>query len=616
MSAWPQTRQTWREFASRPVVRLVAVGCSAVGAVYLGFLGTSVPMAEAVVKRGGYYVMFVAFAWFAWALWRLWRGRVAAERMTRQQRVLVVVAVALLSLLAINAEPYRSKILNDEFVLQSTAFNLHFFRDVATMVRGYDVQGVFLSTDNYLDKRPYFYPFLVSLAHDLTGYRPLNAYVVNSLLMPVALALAFVFGRQLGGWRAGLLALLLLGGLPLLGQNATGSGMELLNVVMILATMTLAAAYLARPEEKRLGALALAAVLLAQSRYESPVYAAPVAVVVLLGWWRARRIILPWSAIAAPLLLIPCALQNKVLSNTPTLWELKEETATRFSLDYFHANAASALRFLFNTSPEMANSVLLSALAVLGVGWLLWRSCHRDAWRGWSAAQGTLALFTGAIVANTLLVFCYYWSSFEDRMASRFSLPLHLLLAFVVALAVSRVSEARNLATAGQRRWRRCVGPWLCAAAACFVLGVTTTRYAFHYYSHLGIDEIEWERRYVAGLPPGERLIITNKSSLPWLLDRRPSILLDRARLVVDRLDYQLRDRNFREILVIQSLRPASAQGDHELVPEERLPKRFHLETLIEKRFGTKIDRVSRLVAIDPAPAPEKSDSTKAATSS
>ena len=38
-------------------------------------------------------------------------------------------AIGAFSLLAINSEPFRSKILNDEFVLQSTAFNLHFFRD-------------------------------------------------------------------------------------------------------------------------------------------------------------------------------------------------------------------------------------------------------------------------------------------------------------------------------------------------------------------------------------------------------------------------------------------------------------------------------------------------------
>lgn len=597
-----------RRLLARADVRLVLCGLSGVGAVYLGFLGLSVTTAEAIVKRGGYYVMFVTFALFGWALWRWWRRREPATNpLTWRQRWLVGGTIAGLSLLAINAEPYRSKILNDEFVLQSTAFNMHFFREVATMVRGYEVQGVFISTDNYLDKRPYFYPFVVSLAHDLTGYRPLNAYVVNSLLMPLALWLAFIVGRQLAGWRGGLLATLLLGGLPLLGQNATGSGMELLNVAMILATLAIAGAYLARPAEETLGALALAAVLLAQSRYESALYAAPVAVVALLGWWRSQRVVLPWLAIVAPLLLIPCALQNKVLSNSPLLWELKEETTTRFSLSYLPGNAVSAAKFLFNTSPELANSLLLSVLGALALGWLLWRMGRRrrDARRPWGAAQWALACFAGAMVGNTVLVFCYYWSSFEDRMASRFSLPLNLLLVFLAVLLVAGI-ERRGRALS-----------WLCGAAACFVLGVTTTRYAFHYYSHLGIDEIEWERRFVRSRPAGERLIITNKSSLPWLLEERPAIMIDRAKLVADRLHYQLQRPTFREILVIQSLRPASVNGDHQLVPEERLPESFKLQSIAEKRFGTKIDRVSRLVAIDPAPVPPvPPPSTGAAASS
>jgi len=64
----------------------------------------------------------------------------------------------------------------------------------------------------------------------------------------------------------------------------------------------------------------------------------------------------------------------------------------------------------------------------------------------------------------------------------------------------------------------------------------------------------------------------------------------------------------FAEILVTQTLRPTSAQGAHELLPEDRLPPNFKLELIAEHRFGTKIARISRLVAIErpvpPAPNP------------
>jgi len=579
----------------RTDVRLALFGVSAVLAVYAGFLGISVAAAETVVKRGGYYVLLATFALFLHALWRLWSSRTTppGEPLTHRQVLVVTLAIGMFSLLAINAEPFRSKILNDEFVLQSTAFNMHFFRDVAVMVRGYDIQGVFLSTDNYLDKRPYFYPFLVSLFHDLTGYRLLNAYLVNALLMPSALGLAFVFGRQLTGWRGGLLTVILLGSLPLLGQNATGSGMELLNFVMILATMVLATEYMRAPKEETLAALVLAAVLLAQARYESALYVLPVAGLAFFGWLRAGRIILPWSLLLVPLLLVPCALQNKVVSNSPLLWELSDKAATRFSPDYFPNNALGAYQFLFSRSAELANSLLLSAVGVTALLWALWRLLRlRVAWSEVPASVMTLGAFSLTVMANTLLVFCYYWSSFVDRMASRFSLPLHLVLAFSAVLFMAWLD-----------RWWPATKT-LIVAGLVFSLGVTTSRYASHYYSHVGIDEVEWERRYVNALPPGQRIIISNKSTLPWLLEKKPSILIARARLVADRLAYQLHEPTFREILILQAARPATIDGDFEIIPDDRLPAGFQVELVTEKRFGAKLARISRLVAVTVPPMP------------
>lgn len=581
----------------RSEVRLALFGAAAVLAVYLGFLGISVEGADSFVKRGGYYVMLLAFVLFLQALWRLWRAGAAptGAPLTRGQGLAVLVAIGAFSLLAINAEPFRSKILNDEFVLQSTAFNMHYFRDVAMMVRGYDIQGVFLSTDSYLDKRPYFYPFLVSLLHDLTGYRLLNAYLLNALLMPAALGLAFVFGRHLTGWRGGLLAVVLLGSLPLLGQNATGSGMELLNVVMILATMVLAMKYLEEPGDATLAALGLAAVLLAQTRYESALYVLPVAVLILAGWMRARRTILPWQALLIPLLLVPCALQNKVLSNSPMLWELTEKAATRFSFGYFANNAAGAWNFMFNRSVELGNSLLLSTVGGIALGWAIWRLVRAlPAWRTAPASVLTLAAFSVVIAANTLLVFCYYWSNFSDRMASRFALPLHLVLAYCAILLVARID-----------RWWPATKV-LTGLGLVFFFGVTTSRYAAHLYSHVGIDEVEWERRYVNALPPGQRIIISNKSTLPWLLEKKPSILIGRARLVADRLAHQLHEPTFREILVLQVARPTTVDGDFEIVPEDRLPAGFQVEPIAEKRFGSRLARISRLVAVElPATPPQ-----------
>ncbi len=571
----------------RPDLRLAGLGLSAVVAVYFGFIGLEVEVGGMVVKRYGYYFLLTAFALWVVALGRLWRRRAADDYPSRREYLWAGLAIASLSLVAIGAESFRSKVLYDEFVLQSTAYNMHYFRDTATMVRGYDILGVFLSTDNFLDKRPNFYPFLVSLLHDFTGYRPLNAYLLNAVLLPVALGLVYYLGRRLNGLRGGLLAVLLLGSLPLLGQNATGSSMELLNVTMLLAVAALGAAYLRRPDDTRLSALVLGAVLLAQTRYESAIYVAPVSVIIALGWWRERRVIVSWVAVLAPLLLLPYALQNKVLSNSKWMWELRDNRETRFSLDYFWENLGGARDFFFNTNARLANSWPLTVLGLLAMVWVLARLLRaRPAPGGANTEHTALLLLSLGMVANTVLILFYYWSNLGDPLASRFSLPFHLVLAFAVVVA----------AAAFDRRWP--VSWALLGGMTVFALGVTTTRHAQHLYSYLGIDEVEWEKRYVAALPPGERIIISNKSTLPWLLVKKSSILIGRARLVADRLKYQLEQGPYRDILVVQALRPTTAEGDHQLVPEDRLPPGFTLELMVEKRFGTKISRISRLVSV------------------
>ncbi len=575
----------------RTELRLAAFGLSAVAAVYLGFLAVSVKNAEYFVRHWGYDVMAVSFFLWLSALWRS-RATPLSARTSADRRAWWICAglVAFFSLLAYAHEELRCKILYDEFVVQSTAFNMHYFREVSAMVRGYDLLGVFTSLSSYLDKRPYFFPFLLSLIHDLTGYRPLNAYLFNAVLYPCALGLAAWLARIFAGWRAAGLAIALLGSLPLLSQNATGSGLELLNFAMILFSAILGARYLAVPDEDRLSAFLLAVLLLAQTRYESAAYIGPAGLVVLIGWWRTKRMILSWIAVLLPLLLVPLALHNKVLSNSPILWELHENQSSRFSLDYLRGNLEGAGRFFLALDVRQANSLLLVAAGLLGLVWLVMRACRRDSWRGFTPVQLSLVCFGLGIAANTILIQFYYWASFDDNMSARFALPLHLLLVFLFLPFCAMLD----------RRWPATIT--LIALAGIFALGFSVPKEAYHMYSRMGIDEIEWERRVVASRPAMTRLIISDKSPEPWLLDRIPAVLLSAARGETSVVAAQLHDGYFREILVTQSLRPSTIEGDHELVPEDRLPDTYKLELLAERRFGTKITRISRLVAIvDPA---------------
>ena len=563
-------------------------------AVYLGFFGVEVATAENLIKRGGYHFMALTAVWWIWSLARLWRRAAPADLgmgggWSRREVISAAVVILALMVSLLGMETLRSKVLYDEYVLQSTAYNMHHFREVATMVRGYDLLGAFVSTDNYLDKRPYFFPFLVSLLHDVLGYRTLNAYLLNVVLMPITLGVAYLLGRRWHGWRGGMLALVLLGTLPLFGQNATGSGMEIINIFMLLVAVLIGGIYLQKPDQRSLGAFILCVVLLAQCRYESALFVVSGIIVVVVGWWRAEKVVLPMAAIASPLLLLPVALHQRVLSESPILWEMKENQTSRFGWNYVPDNTAGVFEFWFQPGRMMANSVLLSAvgLVALGViiGWLVWRRPHWKKLDGQAVAWSAFAL---AIGANLTLVLFYFWSRFTDPMAARFSLPPYVLMVFAAVLLV-RWLDRKMPAT-----------KLVLAASLVAYLGWGVPKHAHHVYSRMGVDEIEWERRFVESLPAKNRLILTNKTTLVWLLDKTPSILLDRAVMMEDRIVYQLTQPLFDEILVSQSLRPTSVDGFHEIVMEEQLPERYELEFMTERRFGTRIARISRLVAINP----------------
>lgn len=573
-------------------VRLILFGLVAVVAVAFGFLTHTVNEARYLVQRYGYYTIAFTFAWTIWAVIKAGPGWAKlTPRLSRREAWALGATIGGLSLVAVLTVHYSYKVLFDEFVLQATAWSLHEAREVGAIVRGYDVLGVFTTFQNYLDKRPFFFAFLVSLIHDLTGYREANMFALNTALLPVVLGLLYLLARRLAGHVAALAAVCALGAFSLLAQNATGSGMEMLNLAMLLWVMLLATWYLAAPDEPRLTVLLLSTVLLAQSRYESGLYVLPAALVVLEGWRRAGRLILPVAAMLTPALLIPYALHNTYLSGTPMLWELREGDAARFGAVYLLSNLKHAWAFFFNFSGGLPNSWWL---AVAGIPALLAAACLSVAsLKSWRAAKATyfaLIIFGAAIWANLGLLMFYYWGNLDDPIVSRLSLPFCALLALCMAWACGQVRPA----------WREAAPRWAIGGALLAYLTAGLQANASYWAMNLQATEIAWEVDTVRALPPKSRLVITNKSALVWLIDQTASIQIVRARSRGEAIRFHMEHHTFKEVLVFQKYRPSSAEGAYQLEAEDRLPDNYVLEPMQERRFGTSITRISRLVAIKP----------------
>ncbi|MFA6962353.1 MAG: glycosyltransferase family 39 protein [Opitutaceae bacterium] len=570
-------------------------------AVAYGFLITSPAAAKLLLQHFGYFTMLGTFVWWLYAVVRIVKTDPAFDRVITwgavKRHCAAWVLITGLVAVAWFTVPYSWKVLYDELVLQSTALNLHFFRELGTMVRGHEIDGVFRSLDVYLDKRPFFYPFLVSLVHDLTGYRTLNAYVLNTALMPVVLGLVYVIGRWLGGQRAALVAVACFGASPLLAQNANGVGMEMLNLVMILVTLGLAVYYLRKPDAVRLSALVLSCVLLAQTRYESALYVGCVALAILEGWRRVRQIILPPAGLCAPLLLIPCALHNTYLSGMPMLWELRDDVSTRFGVNYLGDNLRHAVDYFFGLSIELLNAWWLSIIGVLAIGWVgcsLWS--NRTRWRAMPPHILVVLIMGLGAFANLGLLMFYYWGQLDDTIVSRLSLPVYAVLAFAVAWVVGQVRDA----------WQPRVCGWLLTGALLCYLGLGLRSTAYNNPRNQLATEMTWEEQWVAQRPQVSRLIITNKTALNWIGRLTSAIPLSTVRTKADKVWFHMKAGTFREVLVSQYYRPVGAEGGFVLDPKDTLPDSFVLEPLTERQVGGKLLRISRVSEIRLPAAPKE----------
>ena len=579
-------------------------------AVWLGFLAFDASVAARVVTHAGHGIMTLTMlltlftvvrmwredggAWPGKALWardwraagRAWRGD-PWGRFTRS----LVLMVAAGTLLCALAEPAGYKVLFDEYVLQITAAQMHLTREVGTMVRAYDIEGVWLPLSLYVDKRPYFFAYVLSGLHDVTGFRQANAFILNHGLTAVLLALVYGVVRRLTGRaECGVLAGWLLAGLPLLGQNTNGSGMELLNVVMIVLAMGLGMRLVARPTLARQDGFLLVVVLLAQCRYESALYVLLAGGVLAMAWVRTGRMRLSVITLLVPLLLLPVAWLHQVFGENQIFWQLPDHLLTPFGQVHVPDNFDHAASYLFSFDPGYSNSWLLTlagggCLVGLLVAWLV-RRRHLGRRRevavvGWWAV---------GIVANLVLLMHYFWGQLDDPLVSRLSLPFQVLLAMAVAGAMGWLEKTgRPFA-----RW----GLAVALLSLPLIYGRAVPQYAYTQENILE-QEIRWEMDWVAQRPPGPRMVVTNKTNLVWLLERTPALLIPAASLRGEAFQFHLEAGTFDEILVMQRWRATTPEGDFSLDAEEALPEHFRLELLTQRRFGVTLATISRLVAID-----------------
>ncbi len=569
--------------------RLGALGLSVLVAVVLAFLAVPDKQAIALVSHVGYWCVLLAFVAWLRALVQTFGAdaRLLSWRTLDWASVAVVAAGGVILLVH---ESFGFKIVMDELMLLGTSMSMHLDKTVLTPLRGNDIQGAFMIVEGIVDKRPLFFPFLTSLVHDITGYRPANAFALNAGLTFVLLGLACAIGRLLAGRVAGWLAVALLAGLPLLAHNATGGGFELLNLVMIMATMLLGVRAVEKRDGPALTAFCFSGLLLAQVRYESVIYLLPVVLVVLWIWWREGRAVLAWPIIFAPLLMVPYPLQHRIFDLRASAWEMfsKPGYTKPFSISYVPENLSHALSFFFGRASDQPNSIVLSVLGCIAVPFFLLLVLKRlKTLGGESPVNLTVTLFSLGFALQFGLMMCYFWGKFDDAVIRRLSLPTHLGL--VVAVLAVLPAFAKPV-----------IVRLLLGAACVGLIARSVPSMAAHAYSQEYIPgrETAWRREFMAAQPRPDYLMIDNDATL-WithLVSATPTVVAVKRRVDIA---FHMRNRTFSDVFVFQRFNVDPETSRLTLRDGDDLGPAFVLEPVAERRLQLlTLSRISRVQEI------------------
>lgn len=552
-------------------IRLICFLLSALLAIYFGFFAFSGSQAIQVVKHGGYWLMLLTCALLLICFLRILLHR-GNHLSLKPAPILFVIA---LSAVLWGMQPGGFKILMDEPVLAATSLQMHEEKEVMTVARAYVIEDEVYLLDAYLDKRPYFYPFLVSLLHDATGYRALQGAWLNLLLTPLLLGLIYSIASKLGGQVCGYFSVGLFVTVPLVAMNVNGAGFDILNSVMLLAVIRTAIHYHEYRGERTINVLLLLTVLLVQTRYESALYVLPVSILILVHWWWTRRIGLTKIMILVPLLLVMVPLQHGVLTiESPELWQLKGDAEVPFSIAYIPNNLQSAWNYFFSFKVEQANSLLLSALflpALIAVPFITKRTTFLQG--DCFANKLPVLVFSVSICGSFFLLMTYNWGQLDDIIATRIALPFIMLQTLTVGVVFTYYSAAK---------WWRLLGFLSCLV---FFFGVTlqkTRKTDFLNRSPIS-DQATWLQSKVREYRKNGPLFVSDLHMIP-LVEKVSTLASFRAPARKTQIEFHHRMETFGDILFFYMLEESDSG---EMAPPLEITDNFDLEVLEAAEMAT-----------------------------
>ncbi len=554
------------------------------------------PWAGLVLRICGYYIIAGTFILFLFFVARKKPWRFFRKGRWKPHRWGIVVVLCFGSFVHVH-EPHLFKIQYDESVLLMTSLLMHEHRQVGVAGRTHYYNGRMNYGSRFVDKRPAFFPFVVSIVHSLSGYRPENAFVVNGLAMFLFLFSLYAWVARVQGPKWGILAVLFMVTLPLLAQNATGAGFDLFNAAWLMLVMNLALAFVRNPSEDNLHLYILSLVILAQCRYESVLFLIPGALVVAAVWWRQQRIWLTWPAAVSPALLISPLLSIRVFTSNELFLQLEDRADSFFDLSNLPGNLELAVYYFFKTDWDQTNSPILSLFGFLSLPFAL--MLLRRHLKPFFSRPGWHTVFYGflaVVLFNTLWALTNFWGQFNDPVVSRITLPMQAMLALSIPLVGHEFFKSRPFPN------------WLFVALSLWIGFYTLPAWSRAYLSYdiVIARTVDWSLDYFEE-HSSKRTLIVAESSLPFATHGFPAIPAARAVEEPEKVVRSVELSFYDEVLVLERFKE-NEEMEMAAMSFPELFDHFEVELLAEERFRPHLaSRIFRITGLkEDSPSVEK----------
>jgi hypothetical protein len=546
-----------------------------------------------LIKDYGYWMILAIFSIFSLFLIRLSiQDNLLLKWIEKNKSALLVIA-GLTAFLYVN-DWHGFKVLYDEYVLSNTAMNMHFHQQATLYQITHVLDNEPLGFVAFVDKRPLFFPFLISLVHRLTGYRPENVVYLNTFLTFVSLSFLFGYVTKLTNRYYGLIAVCLLAGLPLLAENASGGGFDVANLLLINALLLFATLLVEKPDSLRLNLLVFTALIIANTRYESIIYVFIPCIIVLYLWIRNGKHSLTWVAVISPFFLILPLLLAQI--------NFSDEGVLKGSFFGFHNilnNLNHACVYLFSYYVLGTNSLIISVLGMISTVILSVIIISRI--RQFSELPPSfipLIAISIGIIFSVFIALLWGWGEWTDPLASRFSLPLQWLWTVLIPITFYYEFKLKNPPV---------VFVFATLVFLFFINYPMRGKQIFELKFLIG-KENSWAIDYLFkhDLTNGNFFISSSVYGLQ--LYRLPAMNPDKANKSPSKVFNTTKYGIYKNVYAIQEIQTDYVSGREIDIWADPLSSDFVLETVAEKRFrSNQVVRISRVIGVKGEPTPIES---------